>query len=87
MDEFDLTNLNWVSGAEAPMHASLSPPSSSNSKNHLMYRKQPNTIFDKFGNKKPLCSYTCLIALALKAATVTETGACLPVQEIYNCIE
>lgn len=86
-DDSDLTNLNWVSGTEAPMNYSLSPPSLTRD-NHDGERERGPTIYvDSYGNKKPMCSYSCLIAIALKAATVTESGACLPVQQIYNYIE
>ena len=95
-DDSDLTNLNWVSGAEAPMNYSLSPPSSSRD-NYLLQKQNQIAIeckkrglcpyVDSYGNKRPTCSYSCLTALALKAATITDSGACLPVQEIYSCIE
>ena len=42
---------------------------------------------DEYGNKKPNCSYACLIAMALRAAANSNIGGCLPVHEIYKCIE
>lgn len=42
---------------------------------------------DEYGNKKPNCSFACLIAMALRAAANSNIGGCLPVYEIYRCIE
>lgn len=47
------------------------------------HRSQPSKASSKSDRRKPQCSYTCLIALALKSSP---TG-CLPVNEIYKYIE
>ncbi len=98
-DDFDLTNLNWVQGAEAPMNYSLSPPSISSNDKHVSQQKQTPTnqiaveckrkkpYADTYGNKRPSCSYCCLIALVLKSASSKNSGACLPLPDIYNYIE
>lgn len=49
-------------------------------------RRRNHSISDNNSeHKKPNCSYTCLIGMALKASPGTD--GCLPVNEIYKYIE
>ena len=135
-EDVDLTNLNWVSGAPAPLPSSfsVSPPDHKQSptiRNRLSpyspfrscapsstasspatpsgrpveivvaspWRKEnvsktslEANLHDDSTNKdrrndrkKPTCSYTCLIGMALRASPGTD--GCLPVHEIYKYIE
>ncbi len=57
-------------------------PVSSNSK-PLASQSQREKATHTSTCRKPLCSYTCLIAMALKSSA----SGCLPVNEIYKYIE
>ena len=46
-------------------------------------KKQPPRVPRSSTSRKPPCSYTCLIAMALKSSA----AGCLPVNEIYKYIE